>query len=362
LLPDDIAGNLDLTNYLKEFVASIDAVFNTVGGRAPPIWEDELVESFKRADADGDWAAIANIWRRFPPFFANAPQTEAVRCLYRYDPEGLAQSLVRVCKTAVAMQVAGVLMNEQRLRLALSSENPYIQFAGAYRCLVDWRGGHQLLSDDGGALLSQLLLKVSNDAVRWTGWMKAFLGYPAPAKPLGRALAQASDAALDGYVNSIPLTPKQVQVDAGRRSVTECLRVFCAEASAERRAVLWRLARTRWLNWDFNKADPNQHLMAINRSDLDYAIVAYALECMDEAARNREMQSIRDRMVSLEYHWRQSFTEILTAWNRLLSELQPYAHATYVAQNGGDWLPETKTCLPFEPSKNQYIYMMYRAM
>jgi hypothetical protein len=362
LLPEDIGENRDLSAYLKQLVVSFDVIFSAAGIGAPPIWEAELVESFQRADEVGDWASIANIWRRFPPMFPNTLQTESVRFLYRYDRNGLAQCLAQLHKTAVAMQVAAILSAEQRLRFALISENQYIQFAGIYRSLVDERGSHRQLGADGYALLTELLLKVSSDTTRWTAWMKAFLGYSALQKPLGQALAQVPQAALDGYINSIWLHPKQVKPDPGRRSVTECLRAFCAEASPERRGALWTLAHTRWLDWDFNKADPNQHLMGLHWSDLDYAIVAYALECMDAAGRNETMQAIRDQLLSLEHHWHQSFTDILTAWNRLLSRFQPYAHATFVADNGGDWLPETKTYLPFDPAKNEYLTMMYRAM
>ena len=299
LLPDDIGENLDLIAYLKSVVASFDVAFNAVGGRAPPIWEGELVEAFQRADAEGNWAAIVDIWRRIPPMFANALQAVTVRILDRYDRAGLAQSLAQVRKTVVAMQVVAILDSERRLQLGLASENPYVQFAATYRSLVDERGSLRQLGENDGALLTRLFLKVSSDTPRWAAWMKAFVGYAALQRPLGRALAEAPDAALEGYVNSVRLYPKQVKPgDAGRQSAAECLRAFSADAAPERRAAMWRLARARWLDWDINKADPNQHLMAITWSDSDYAIVAYALECMDEASRNQEMQSIRDQITN----------------------------------------------------------------
>jgi hypothetical protein len=191
--------------------------------------------------------------------------------------------------------------------------------------------------------------------------MKALVGYGALQRPLGRALAEASDAALEGYVNSIRLYPKQVKPDAGRQS-PNVYEPSPPMRLPERRAAMWGFARARWLEWDFNKADPNQHLIAITWSDLDYAIVAYAVEYMDEAALNQEMQSIREQITTLEAHWHRSFTDILTVWTRLLSRFQPYAHARVVGQNGGDWLPETRTYMPFERSKNEYTMMMFRAM
>jgi hypothetical protein len=102
--------------------------------------------------------------------------------------------------------------------------------------------------------------------------------------------------------------------------------------------------------------------MAINWSDLDYAVVAYACECMDEVARNSAMNSIRAELQTLENLWHASFTDILTCWNRLLSQFQPYAHATFIADTGQDWLPETRTYFAFDPVANAYMQLMYRVM
>jgi hypothetical protein len=193
--------------------------------------------------------------------------------------------------------------------------------------------------------------------------MKIFTGYPALGLSLGRALAEAPLAAIDGYVSSIRLYPKPVGPDVGRRSVAKCLREFRATATPEQRRALWTRAHGRWLQWGFNQADPNQHLMAISWSDLDYAVVAYACECMDEAARNSAMDRIRAEVQTLENRWYTSFTDILTCWNRLLSQFQPYAHATFIASNTSeDWLPEIQSYFAFDPSANAYTHLMYRVV
>jgi hypothetical protein len=300
------------------------------------------------------------MWRQFPLFFANAFQMATVRFLYRYDFSGLVAGLRDVRKTPVAMQLARVLGPEQRLRLALASANPYVQIAAAYRTLVDDRGVTlQGLTEEHESLLVELLLKVADDAGQWPQWMKALVRYPALQKPLGAVLSRGPESALQGYVASLWLFPKQANVEAGRQNVTECLRAFCAAASPDRRAALWKLAFERWNAWAFNKADPNQHLMAVNWSDLDYAIVAYALECMDEAVRNDAMLAIGREMETLEHRWHASLTDILTAWYRLLSQLQPYAHASTVAKNGGDWLPQGVSYMQNAVVQSKYLALMY---
>ena len=361
MLPDDLAADADLAAYLKELIASFDVSFTASGNRAPPLWESEMVETFKKADAAGDWPAILDAWQRFPLVFANALQTQAVRFLHRFGSESLAGYVARLRRTAVAMQVAGILGAEQSLGVAVATGNPYFQIAVAYRALTDTRRSpNVVLTSESQERLTHLLVKVTQDVPRWNAWMRAFNTYPSrfPALqcPLGKALAHAPHGALAGYVDAVWLFPQPFdQQQPGRRAVAECLGEFSAHASSEQRSSLWTLAHARWRDWDFNRGDSHQHLTAINGSCLDYALVAYAMECMDEPSRNYAMQNIRDEILTLEHIWHASHSDIITGWNRLLSRFQPFAHAATVAINGGDWLAETRTYLPFEPTRT-HIY------
>jgi hypothetical protein len=367
LLPDDIGENVDLLDYLKGLIASFAVAFNSRPGAQVPIWEGEAVEAFKRADAEDDWVAIISGWQPFRHqlFFANTLQTQSVRFLYRYSFARLIEGSSKLRQTPVAMQLAGVLTIEQRLRLAIGSDNPHIQLAAMYRTLTDDRSP-QTFTDSNKSLLTQLLLKVANDTSRWAAWMKIFVGYPAINLPLGQALAKVPDPAIVGYVDSIRLYPKLIQPlqpvlapDTGRRSVAECLQEFRSNATPERRKALWTSAHERWLQWDFNRADSNQHLTAISRSDLDYALVGYASECMSETEREAALNSIRAEVQTLEHHWHETIMDILSSWYRLLSRFQPYGQACSVAAKGEDWLTESRVYFPFEPSQNSYLMMMY---
>jgi hypothetical protein len=365
LLPDDIGDNVDLTEYLKDLVASFAVEFNARAGATVPTWESEAVEKFKQADVEGDWVGIMDGWKLFwQPFFANTLQTQAVRLLYRYCVDRLVQGLANLRQTPVAIQVADVLTVEQRLRLALASDNPYVQLASAYQTLTGGQRRPEKLGSSEQHLLTELLLKVANDASRWVAWMQVFNTYPVrfPAlqTPLGRALARASDNAMAAYVDSIWLYPKQTKPAAGRQYVSECLREFHAHALPERRRELWTLALKRWLVWNFNQADPNQHLFEIHWSDLDYAVVAYACECMDDPGRKAALDQIRQEMRTLEDSWHVSITDIVTAWNRLLSKFQPYARAASVVDSNEDLLTENQTYWPFDQSQNQYVMMKFR--
>lgn len=361
-LPDDIGGNAELGEYCKRLVGSFTAEFGSRGGGPVPIRESEILEGFIEADKSGDWVGIIDGWQRFPPTFANALQAQPVRFLYRYDLDRLVEGLANLRQICVTMQVAQVLTAEQRLRVAILTDNPYVQLASAYRTLAPDRHPIQELSDAEQQLLYDLLLKVAHEGARWHAWMRIFntypVRYPTLQTPLGRALAGVQDSAIATYVGSIHLFPKKPGPDPGRQCVAACLRVFRANASAERRNLLWTLAHERWLAWRFDAANPSQHVFEIMWSELDYAVVAHACEVMDESERQNARERISAELSGLDDHWHPSFSDIISSWNRLLSQFQPYAHASLVAGTE-DWLSGNRTYWPFDQTQNKYLMMKY---
>jgi len=145
-----------------------------------------------------------------------------------------------------------------------------------------------------------------------------------------------------------------------RKEVAECLHEF-RSAKLDRRQFLWELAHKRWLTWQFNRASHDTHLFAINVCQLDYAIVGYATECMDQVARDAAVEAIRGELQEVDGLWHQSVINVYTEWNRLSSKLQPYIHASMIATSGEDWLMEQKTYPPFDPKKDRYLALKYGA-
>ncbi len=366
LFPDDIGANADLIDYFKDAIAHSSVPIGPAISAHP--WEVEALERFSEADVNGDWIGIMNGWTRLRevPFFANTLRTQAARFLCRYAMNGLLQAVANLHQTALAMQIAGAFRIEIRLRLGLATENPYVQLACAYRSVTEPpnpRDRSQSLTASEQQLLSDLFLKVANDAPRWQAWMQIFNTYPVrfPSLqvPLGTAMARVPDSAIEPYVKSIWLYPKQAQQDPGRRCVTACLRAFRASAVAERRKAVWTAAHARWLQWNFNDADPNQHLIWIGWCDLDFALVGHAYECMSGSERDATIQAIGRDLLTVDERWYVSVTDIHSAWNRLLSRLQPYARASRLPIEGEDWLTENQVCYPFDPATDKYTVLKF---
>lgn len=366
LLPDDAGNNTNLASYLRDIVANLNVNFTTLGARAAPPHENEALAKFRKSEADGDWFGMIEGWKLFEhqPFLGGSLQTQAVRYLNRYSVADLLQACANLQQLAVAMQIARALTTEQALRLALASANSYIQLAAAYQSVSQPRAP-QPLSPAEQQHLRDLLLKVVSDVPRWEAWMRIFNTYPGRfpllQPSLGEALAQAPEHAIDPYIRAIHLYPKRPGPHPGRGGVADCLRVFRARAELDRRVALWTSAHRRWLEWDFARGDPNQHVLWICACDLDYALVGYALECMDNATREAAVQEIRNKLQTVDQQWHVSVTDMFSAWNRLLSKLQPYARAFAVSGNEEDWLSTNQVCWPFDPNQNRYLAIKYRA-
>jgi hypothetical protein len=178
--------------------------------------------------------------------------------------------------------------------------------------------------------------------------MKVFNEHPARFPwlqiSLGKALAQASEEAMRGYVDAISLYPWpfgnsspawQSQAD-DRSCVGACLQQFRAEASDASRKALWALAHEKWSVWSFGGKDL---LMQICCSEIDYALVGHALENLTADERSAVIEANLSRVTRLEAEWHASFTSLLDVRNRHLSQIQPFL----LAEQGlnGAWLSDS---------------------
>lgn len=276
--------------------------------------------------------------------------------------EYLVDALANLHQITVALQVARSLSADQCLRLANESDNSYVQFGCIFQTLSSQQRNRQLSVSETQRLLT-LLLKVAEDGPKWLSWMRVFNThpnqYPLLQNSLGQALANAPDGAIQAYVETIDLRIGIPIADHGRRCVAECLRAFRERATFTRRTLLWCLAHKKWQAWRFDQANPISYLSNINWSVLDYAVMGFAFECMSDVERVKMSEYLRSELQTLDDRWHSSISDILTECNRLLSQLQPYAHVMNTINSGEDWITETRTYSFFDPSKDEYMLRKY---
>ncbi|MBR0899100.1 hypothetical protein JQ616_29460 [Bradyrhizobium tropiciagri] len=361
LLPEDIGRNTNLIDVLKRLVASFGLTITAGPGSAR---DTEALARFIEADAQGDWVTISQMWSslRRVPFFPNAVQAASVRCLNRFAPERLAEGLRDVRQSILALQLVSALSVEDRLRVAMATDNGHLELAAVQQTVAPWQGSSPDLTAAETQLLTEQLLKVMLDPKRWTAWMKIFNHYPARFPTLqvslGEALAGGSADGLQAYVDAIWLYAKPPGQAAG---TAQCLGVFREHASLECRQALWTAAHERWLAWDFGASDPNEHLARIVCTDLDYAVISYATECMAEFERTEMIQRVRERLLTIDHDWYETEVELMSAWYRQLSKLQPYAAAARFLRGESEWNADGQPSWPFDPERARYAAIKYRA-
>ena len=97
----------------------------------------------------------------------------------------------------------------------------------------------------------------------------------------------------------------------------------------------------------------------ILRSDFDYAVVAYARECLDEAGKESVLNAMRAEAQTLEHKWHEPSPIFMQPGIACLSRFQPYAHGAYTAVHEADWLPNSRLYFLFDPAQNKFLLAMY---
>lgn len=361
--PDSVEVNIDLLSTLEKLIAgSTLAIGNRHSDLNVPIWEREVLEEFEHAEKSGHWASIGELWHHINGAqLSNVVILAASRCLCRFAPDRLVRAMENLNQTALAAGVLNPLTVEQRLTVGIQSNNPYVQYASALETFSAWRKDKHPTTRE-QQLIEQLLLRVAGDNSRWAQWMHVFnrypVRYPAIQGALGRVLATTSWSAVETYLDAIELT---VSPTASRVLVAECLDSFRSVGEPERAKKIWRRAHERWEKWRFGTAETKRFLDEIVFSELDYAVVGYAIECLAEPERSSVQAKILAQLYAVTDDWHPSLIACLSAWYRLLSAFQPFAHATHVVKSGEAWLQTSRTLWPFDQHKDPYAMMMFRA-
>ncbi len=358
-VPNGSPPSDDLVDQFGHIAGSINSSFVARFGQ-PPIWEAEAVERFEKADAAGEWEAIAEGWRLIEnSTHPSVVVTQSVQCLCRFYPDRLAQAVVALHQTAAVMMVVRSLRSEDAFRLAAATTNPYVQFAVVYEKGISKPGAEQT-TDTGYDLLTEILVKVATDPPRWAAWMKLLNRIPmwfnTIQRSLGRAIAVVDDTASQAYIDTLPLHWPN---ENGREAVSECLRAFRTAATEDHRRRVWTQAYARWEAWRFDAANPIADLMKIALSVLDYAVVGYVVECLDEKEQRDRLLTINAKLGVCADIWHNDLSACLSEWNRLLSELQPLMHAAAAIQTGADWLMKGRQYFPFDPQVDRYAAMKF---
>jgi hypothetical protein len=355
--PPEVANEM-LCHELASLLRRMRINVSTRGFSRRPISDAEAIAELNRADEAGDWPALADHLRHLDD--RGSPRTiamQAAQYLHRFFPDAFVEVISSARQTLFVAQLLEPFSGAVACEIALRSGNPYAEFVVTYRYAArDRTNKGESEEPHFQTLMSDLLVKVALDAPRWISWVQAFCRYPqyfpSIAKALGLALARVPANSIGSYTDAITLTSMR---SVGRTVVGETLAAFRKEASIEQRKALWKRAFDRWEEWRFGAHMPGIAFHQIAFSELDYAIVGYALECMSENQRQQELADIKRKLGGLVDQWFRTSSDFGKEKYVLLSRCQPFAHATTAP---ADWLA-TRAYLPYDPEKDRYAAFVF---
>jgi hypothetical protein len=256
------------------------------------------------------------------------------------------------------MQMITAISVADAFRWATRSANNILQFAAVCRLFTQHDQVRTLDSAQEAALVG-LLVQVATDAPRWSAWMQAFAAYPYTANliqpAIGACLAVSDEAALRAYIDAIYLQASWL----GREEVKICLIAFATYVSLERRRVAWSLAYARWSAWNFGEQDGHSAPTAITVSNIDFAIVGYATECLSPEEREGHIVRCLDRIRGTEHVWHTSQLSYMHEIYRALSGSQPFLHACDCDTAPDNWLWDKVVYYLFDELHDPYWQLRY---
>ena len=337
LLPDEAGGNSELGQELARLLGTFRINLDLRPTRSP-ISEGEELKGFLRAEADKDWVGLRRLAEGVAfQAMTNVLLSQSMRALQQFYPALLVQVAQAVSQIGIAMEMATSISVKDALNLAAQSGNDFMQFASVCRLFNTYAPVREL---DAGqeAALDGVLAAVAKEPARWAAWMRAFVAHPYQTRQMqpavGRTLAGTDDIALQAYFDALVVQSSFL----GREEVAATLEAFAAIVTPERRETAWRMGFARWSDWDFDAAQSASRLTTISISNLDFAIVGYAIECLTLEERNALAEACLGDLQRTELRWHKSQRDFMDHTYRVMSRFQPLAHARAAGADRRTWL------------------------
>lgn len=338
LMPAAIAQNYELGRTLADILAGFQVKIELTAFSRSPIVDEERIEELSKAEGEKNWPALRFFAENIPfHFHASAAVNQSVGLLNRFFPDLLIEATRAVSQIGIAMQVVTAMSIDDAFDFATRSQSDIVQFAAVCR-LVAMHDGVQALNSAQEEALATLLCRVSADAPRWAAWMKAFAAHPYRARQMqpaiGLCLARSDEIALRAYIDAIDLQAGWL----GRDEVKACLGAFANRVSLERRQAAWKMAFNRWSDWSFGAQSDHSIYSEITVSNMDFAVVGYASECLTPKEREAYIAGCWHVAERAELMWHRSQREFMNYIYRGLSRLQPFYHSGICGADRDKWL------------------------
>lgn len=346
LIPESLINNPRVCIFLASRFDRFRCTIDIPQEQQVPLWEIEAVTKYDVAIKNRDWLHLANNWHIWGGSHklgqANTFQHQIFLFLLNYSNELLLSaateyedfiSLMLICREHS-------FSLGQRFQLALNTTNNLFRFALLFSLELN-NSKYDGLTELEADCFALILKKCGNNSCILKQWFTIFnrylIRYPIFSEGFGVYLAKyASEIEMDLFVESQRIQAIRIEKDAygvgdTRLILNKTFQKFSELAELELRKILWNKCYQKWKEWNFGSGGDYYFLNEIHLTNIDYALIGYFVECIDQSDREVTVQAILLDIDNIfTNNWYASVSEMMNNYYNLLSKLQPVCQADII--------------------------------
>lgn len=359
-LPTEYLNN-NLLSRMAAFIGCTEMSFSP-SEQAAPIWEHEVTSRFMDAGKAKDWPIVAQLWQTISgtlrPDYALREATHCL-CQNTHGKHLIASMLDKSDNILLPMVIGEYLTVRSKAEISSIATTDQTRFI-LLMSLAYKQPRQQSLPVEVTDDIIKVLRLVQSNKDDWRKWMKALnrypVRYPCVQEALGQSLIGSDKTIKSIYLDSIELSGS---LDGGRLAVSRCLSSFHSSADEAECKLLFKLAYERWTSWNYAESIDANNLSWIAVSTLDYAVLGYLIECLEDSDFDRAFSESFDAMNVVGHRWYSDVSRYHTEWYRCLSRWAIYQFAKNVREQESDWTFPDSYSLPFDPEMDRYHALKY---
>lgn len=282
--------------------------------------QQELRAALQTADRDANYHRLGQLIRHQEADLA-PDACVAILLLTAFSPAKIS-CLIQEKRDVLFSLAVQRLLGPQSVQLALSVNDVTFKYLSVYS-LADFPAAQ--IPEATVADIAKLHVQVAQTE-RWRGWILDLARYPhedtVTESALPIALAQLNSTHWAAFIDAIELWTLARTANAVARLLVPFLQAMGAEESRE----MWRLAFTRWDNWDYGRNEARVGLTAPSICSFDFPVSVYYAS-LPECEIKSEIERLQVKIACIEQTWFPDVISLLNERNRLSSRLRLVQHA-----------------------------------
>ncbi|EPJ88564.1 MULTISPECIES: hypothetical protein [Pseudomonas] len=311
---------LSHANFIKGLVTLVEESSPDIRMISRHQSQQELREALQTADRDANYHRLRHLTRHQEADIA-PDACVAILLLTAFAPAEVSR-LIQEKRDVLFSFAVQRLLGSQSVQLALSVNNVTFKYFSVCS-LADCPAAQ--VPEATVADIATLHVQVAQTE-RWRGWIMDLARYPhedtVTEMALPIALAQLNAMHWAAFIDAVELWTLPSTANAVARLLVPFIQTKGVEDSRE----MWRLAFTRWDNWDYGHKEAGTGLTAPSTCSFDFPVAVYYAS-LPEVEIKAEIEKLQVEIACVEQTWFPAKSSLLNERNRLSSRVRLVKHA-----------------------------------